>query len=66
MARQAKGKKIKTDKRDAALIAMGLAHHDYSPVHIPTEHDKQAKEYIRMRQDHKLALKKVKPQILPF
>ena len=64
---QLKGRKIvKTDKRDAALIARCLAHHDYSPVHIPTEQDEQTKEYIRMRDDHKLALKKVKQQILSF
>ena len=62
-----KGKKrIKTDKRDAALIARCLAHHDYSAVHVPTEKDEQVKEYIRMRDDHKLALKKVKQQILAF
>lgn len=64
---QPKGKKkVKTDKRDAALIARCLAHHDYSPVHIPTEQDEQTREYIRMRDDHKLALKKVKQQILSF
>ena len=64
---QPKGKKkIKTDKRDAALIARCLAHHDYKPVHVPTEQDEQTKEYIRMRDDHKLALKKVKQQILAF
>ena len=59
-------KKIKADKRDAAHIARCLAHHDYSPVHIPTEQDEQVKEYLRMRDDHKLALKKVKQQILSF
>lgn len=59
-------KKVKTDKRDAALIARCLAHHDYSPVHIPTDQDEQIKEYIRMRQDHKLALKKIKQEILSF
>ncbi len=59
-------KKVKTDKRDAALIARCLAHHDYSPVHVPTEKDEQTKEYIRMRCDHKAALKKVKQQILSF
>ena len=59
-------KKIKTDKRDAAIIARCLAHHDYSPVHIPTDKDEQVKEYMRMRDDHKLALKKVKQQILAF
>lgn len=59
-------KRIKTDKRDAALVARCLAHRDYSPVHIPTEKDEQVKEYLRMRDDHKLALKKVKQQILAF
>ena len=59
-------KKVKTDKRDAALLARCLAHHDYRPVHIPTDRDEQVKEYIRMRCDHKLALKKVKQQILAF
>ncbi len=59
-------KKMKTDKRDAALIARCLAHRDYSPVHVPTEQDEQVKEFIRMRADHKLALKKVKQQILAF
>ena len=59
-------KKVKTDKRDAVLIARCLAHHDYSAVHVPTEKDEQTKEYIRMRCDHKTALKKVKQQILAF
>ena len=66
MLQQRGKKKIKTDKRDAALIARCLAHHDYSPVHIPTDQDEQTKEYLRMRDDHKLALKKVKQQILAF
>lgn len=59
-------KKVKTDKRDAALLARCLAHHDYCAVHIPTDKDEQVKEYIRMRSDHKLALKKLKQQILSF
>ena len=66
MLQQRGKKKVKTDKRDAALIARCLAHHDYSPVHIPTEKDEQTKEYLRMRDDHKLALKKIKQQILAF
>ena len=59
-------KRIKTDKRDAALIARCLAHNDYSKVHVPTEEDEQIKEFIRMRDDHQLALKKIKQQILSF
>ena len=51
-------KKVKTDKRDAANIAKCLAYHTYSPVHIPTKQDEHVKEYIRMRDDHKQALKK--------
>jgi len=66
MSKPAGKKKVKTDKRDASLIARCLAHHDYSPVHIPTDKDEQTKEYIRMRDDHKLALKKVKQQISAF
>lgn len=59
-------KKIKTDKRDAALIGRCLAQHNYSPVHVPTQQDEENKEYLRMRDDHKIALKKVKQQILAF
>ena len=66
MLQQRGRKKIKTDRRDAALIARCLAHHDYSPVHIPTKQDEQTKDYLRMRDDHRLALKRVKQQILSF
>ncbi len=59
-------KKVKTDKRDAALIARCLAHHDYSAVHVPAEKDEQVKEYIRMRDDHMVGLKRVKQQIQAF
>lgn len=66
MMEQRGRKKIKTDKRDAALIAKCLAYHSYSPVHVPTAQDEQVKEYLRMRADHKTALKKIKQQILAF
>lgn len=66
MMEQRGKKKIKTDKRDASLIARCLAQHNYSPVHIPSVQDEETKEFLRMRQDHKLAFKKVKQQILSF
>ena len=66
MLKPAGKKKIKTDKRDAALIARCLAFNNFSPVHVPTTQDEEVKEYLRMRDDHKLALKKVKQQILAF
>ncbi|MBO5597562.1 MAG: IS110 family transposase [Oribacterium sp.] len=66
MLEQRSKKRIKTDKRDAELIAKCLASRSYSPVHIPTQQDEETKEFLRMRDDHKLALKKIKQQILGF
>lgn len=57
------GQRIKTDKRDAHLIAHCLCYGGYHAVYIPTGEDDGVKEYIRMRDDHKIALKKLKQQI---
>ena len=62
----AKRTEIKTDKRDAMKIAKCLAYHTYSAVYVPTKEDSEVREYIRMRDDHKVALKKTKQQILAF
>lgn len=58
-----KGKRIKTDRRDAKVIAQCLAYRTYSPVYVPTKEDAAVKQYFRMRDDHKAALKKIKQQI---
>ena len=60
------GQRIKTDTRDAHLIAQCLSYGGYHPVYIPTEQDDSVKEYLRMRDDHKKALKKFKQQIGMF
>ena len=60
------GQRVKTDKRDARLIAQCLCYGGYHPVYIPTDEDDAVKEYLRMRDDHKLALKKLKQQINAF
>ena len=60
------GQRVKTDKRDAHLIAQCLCYGGYHPVYIPTGEDDAVKEYLRMRDDHKLALKKLKQQINAF
>ena len=60
------GQRIKTDRRDARLIAKCLCYGGYHPVYIPTGEDDAVKEYVRMRDDHKLALKKLKQQINAF
>jgi transposase len=56
--------RVKTDKRDAANIARCLATHSCSLVYVPTAEDEAVKEYIRMRDDQKKAMKIVKQQIL--
>ena len=58
--------RVKTDRRDAGNIARCLAFHTYSEVYVPDDEDVSIKEYIRMRDDQKLMLKKIKQQILAF
>jgi transposase len=60
------GQRVKTDARDAKMIAQCLSYGGYHAVYIPTADDDSVKEYLRMRDDHKLALKKVKQQINSF
>ncbi len=60
------GKRVKTDKRDAYLIAQCLCYGGYHPVYIPTGKDDSVKEYLRMRDDHKIALKQLKQRINAF
>jgi len=55
--------RVKTDPRDALDIAHALAYGTYKAVHVPTEEDDAVKEYIRMREDHKNSLKRLKQQI---
>ncbi len=60
-----KGKKqTKTDRIDAQVIARAMTTNSCSYVHVPDEEDEGVMEYIRMRDDHKIALKKVKQQII--
>ena len=64
--RSEKGQRQKTDRRDAKMIAENLANGTFSPVYVPTREDEQVKDYIRMRDDHRKALKKIKQQINAF
>ena len=58
MLEQRSKKRIKTDRRDAEIIAKCLAQHNYSPVHIPTAKDEEKQRIPAHEDDHKLALKK--------
>lgn len=57
------GKRIKTDKRDAYVIAKCLANGGYRAVNVPTDKDEDVRDYLRMRDDHRDLLKVVKQQI---
>ena len=59
-------KRVKTDRRDAENLARCLAYGGYRPVYIPTAQDEAVRDYLRMRDDHKLMLKRIKQQILAF
>lgn len=54
---------VKTDKRDALRIAKCLCYGGYHAVYVPTKEDNAVKEYLRMRDDHKITAKKIKQQI---
>ena len=58
--------RVKTDRKDAANIARCLAFHTYSAVYVPGCEDNAVKKYLRMRDDQKLALKKIKQPITAF
>ena len=55
-----RGKRIKTDSRDARLIAKCLCCNWYHPVVIPAAEDEAVRDYLRMIEDHQGALKKLK------
>ena len=60
------GKKMKTDKIDAKLLAKDLFTKDYSPVHLSTQKEEAIKEYCRMRREIMTELKTVKQVLLSF
>ena len=59
-------KRVKTDRIDAENLARCLAYSGYKSVYIPTAQDEVVRDYLRMRDDHKLMLKKIKQQINAF
>jgi transposase len=66
MLRSAKNKVVKNDRRDARMIASNLANQSYKAVYVPTDHDVEVKEYIRMMNDFKDEEKRLKQHINAF
>jgi transposase len=61
-----RGPRIKTDIRDAFEIARCLINGNYNHVYVLDDVDNDVKEYVRMRDDHKIAFKRIKQQIGAF
>ena len=66
MAVSRNSSKKKNDYRDAITIAKCLASSAYKAVYIPDEKDEDVRDFIRMRDDHKTALKQIKQQLNAF
>ena len=64
--RPAAGVKIKTDAKDARTLAKAVYWGSYSEVIPISEEDESYRDYIRMRDDRKEALKKAKQNLLSF
>lgn len=60
------GDRIKTDKRDAIMLAKVLKNQEITPVYIPTRSDESVRDYLRMCNDMKSDLKKQKQRLLQF
>ena len=58
--------KIKTDKRDAILIARMLKNNEGDSIYIPTADDEAARDLLRCRDDIKSEMQRTKQQLLKF
>jgi transposase len=64
--RPGKDKRVKNDKRDAALIANMLKRREGESINIPTKEDEAGRDLLRCRSDFKDDLKRAKQRLLNF
>jgi transposase len=60
------GDRIKTDRRDAIMLAKVLRNGEIVSVYVPTRSDESVRDYLRMCNDMRGDLKKLKQRILHF
>jgi transposase len=58
--------RIKTDRRDARTLVRALRNGDLTGVYVPTKKDESVRDYLRMYEDTKVDLKRVKQRLLHF
>ena len=64
--KRASGERVKTDRKDAMMLAMTLATDAYKAVHVPEEEDEATKELTRTRSTLQKHLKRAKQNLLSF
>lgn len=60
------GDRIKTDKRDAIMLAKVLRNQEIVPVHVPTRSDESVRDFLRMCNEVKSDLKRQKQRLILF
>lgn len=60
------GDRIKTDRRDAVLLAKALRNQEITPVHVPSRSDESVRDYLRFCNDMRTDLKRQKQRLLQF
>ncbi|MCF7943771.1 MAG: IS110 family transposase [Spirochaetia bacterium] len=63
---KASGDRVKNDRLDSQYLSKQLAFGTYSAVHVPTATDAAVKNFTRLRNTRKTALKKAKQNLLSF
>jgi transposase len=58
--------RVKTDRRDARTLVRALRNGDLTGVYVPTKKDESVRDYLRMHEDAKVDLKRVKQRLLHF
>ena len=66
VVRPGKDRRVKTDKRDAALIANMLKRREGESINIPTAEDEAGRDLLRCRSDIKDDMKRAKQRLLNF
>jgi transposase len=60
---RAPGERVKTDRRDARMLAKLLRNGEAQAVHIPEPYDEAVRDYLRARTDLKLELKRYRQRL---
>jgi transposase len=60
------GDRVKTDRRDARRLALGLRNGDLSAVYVPSRDDEAVRDYLRLYEDVKSDLKRAKQRLIHF